>query len=69
MAVWLDLDIACILNASPVCKDWEWEVQMHVPEHVWGTLLEARDLQGHRTVLRLVIHKLASPVWSAEDQE
>lgn len=28
MAVWLDLDIACILNASPVCKDWEWEAQV-----------------------------------------
>lgn len=31
MAVWLDLDIACILNASPVCKDWEEEVQLLEP--------------------------------------
>lgn len=51
MAVWLDLDIACILNASPVCKDWEWEAQVLERACFWGTFLEAGDLQGHRTVL------------------
>lgn len=39
LAVWLDLDIACILNASPVCRDQEREAPVLEPACFWGTFL------------------------------